>query len=220
MFGKLALTWRNLSNILRCRVYWRRLALIAGCWVVMVALPSQRNVRGWLCLPLYMHQEDARGDVAYVMAGGFAYFERLRAASDLIHMHRVSEIYLLDEQQSVGFDFVQHRLQPKVEQAKAYLGLLGVPSECIHVVPEFPNALMGSLSEAQMFAAHLPDAVSDVVVVTSAPHTRRSLMCFQRSLRLSVTVQVYAASEPSQSSEVYMPLWHEYLKLLVYFIFA
>lgn len=188
--------------------------------MVMVALPSQRTVRSWLCLPLYIHDDDAQGDVAYVMADGYAYLERLRGASDLFHMHRVDDIYLLDERQPSGYDFVQQRLQTKADQATAYLGLLGVPRERIHHVPELANAWMGSLSEAQMFAANLPASISKVVVVTSAPHTRRSGLCFRRSLPKTFVVQVYSASPPSQSAEVYMPLWHEYLKLLVYYIYA
>lgn len=202
----------------RCVVRW--LTWTAACWIVMVALPSFPRVRGWLSLPLYVHDEQAQGDLAYVMAGGVAYMERLRAAADLYHMHRIDEIYLLDEQQATGYDFVHHRSQKKVERATAYLGLLGIPRNVIRFVPEQENAWMGSLSEAQMFTANRPQTLSSLVVVTSAPHTRRSRLCFRRSLPSKITVHVYAASPPAQSAEIYMPLWHEYLKLLVYSIVA
>ena len=216
MFDKLSQATRELHT----RRVWRTLALITAGWIVMVGLPSQRTIRSWLSLPLYVHDEAAQGDVAYVMADGYAYLERLRGASDLYHMQRIDEIYLLDEQRSSGYDFVQHRSQSKVQQATAYLGLLGVPSERIHLVPEQPNVWMGSLSEAQRFAQIRPESISKVVVVTSAPHTRRSRLCFRRSLPTSIGIQVFSASPPSQSAEIYMPLWHEYLKLLVYYCFA
>ena len=77
----------------------------------MVALPSIREVRALLIAPIYVHEEDASGDCAYVMADGSAYWERLRAASDLYHMHRIKQIYILDEPDSAGYHFVKKTLR-------------------------------------------------------------------------------------------------------------
>lgn len=186
----------------------------------MVALPSIRPVRVLFILPLYVHEEDAMGDAAYVMADGSAYLERLRAASDLYHMHRVPTIYIRDEQGQNGFNFVSGRMESTVERATAYLEHFGVPSDAIRRVSGDDNALMGSLSEAEAVQKVLPKEVRQIVVVTSAPHTRRSRMCFQRSLPTEVKVRTYAATIPLISAELQAPIFHEYLKLIVYYFFA
>src|SRR5690606_7422954 len=97
--------------------------------------PSLTIVRGWLTIPLYVHHKDAHGEVAYVMADGFAYFERLRAAADLYHMDQIEAIYITDEHRSAGYDFVAHRSQTRSEQAIGYLGHLGVDEEHVHLIP-------------------------------------------------------------------------------------
>jgi uncharacterized SAM-binding protein YcdF (DUF218 family) len=194
--------------------------VLASCWVVMVAVPSFRDVRAWIMLPLYVHDKDAAGDLAYVMADGSAYWERLRAASDLYHMHRIPIIYILDQPTSLGYNFVSQRSETITERAIAYLETLGVPKGAIRTVPAPDNALMGSLSEALAVRGLLPKNVDQMVVVTSAPHTRRSRLCFQRSLSSEVQVKTYAASIPLHSDELYAPLWHEYFKLLVYYFLA
>lgn len=195
-------------------------ALCMSFWLLMVALPSLEFVRVALCWPLYVHHADAAGDAGYVMAGGYAYLERLRAASDLYHMHRVKEVVLLDETKSAGYDFVHHRSQSRAERAAAYLNFLGVPEDKIRFVPEQLSVSMGSLSEAQSFAGLYGSDYTSVVVVTSAPHTRRSLMCFRRSMPENVKLSVYAASDINGSAELCSPLWHEYFKLLVYALVA
>ena len=173
-----------------------------------------------IVLPLYVHEEDATGEAAYVMADGSAYLERLRAASDLYHMHRIPIIYILDEQNPSGFNFVSKRSESVVERAIANLEAFGVPKDAIRTVAAADNALMGSLSEAVGMQQILPKSVHQIVVVTSAPHTRRSRMCFQRSLSTDVRVKIYSASRPLDSAELYAPLWHEYSKLFVYYFSA
>ncbi len=186
----------------------------------MVAVPSIRDVRAFLIWPLYVNEENATGDLAYVMADGSAYLERLRAASDLYHMHRVPLIYILNEQRPSGFNFVTGRLESTVDRAMAYLESFGVPSEAIRTLNAEEDALMGSLSEAAAVAKLLPDGAKVVVVVTSAPHTRRSRLCFQRSLPEHVKVMTYSASIPRNSAELQAPIFHEYIKLLVYYLVA
>lgn len=185
----------------------------------MVALPSIREVRAFLILPLYVHDEYAAGDIAYVMADGSAYFERLRAASDLYHMHRISTIYVLDEQRSAGYNFVKRRSEAATERAIAYLDLFGVPKEAIHAVIA-EDSIMGSLSEAVAVSQSLSEDVKQIVVVTSAPHTRRSRLCFQRSLPPDIKIKTYSATIPKNSAELQAPIFHEYIKLIVYYFVA
>ncbi|QDV26855.1 YdcF family protein [Aureliella helgolandensis] len=201
--------------------YWlRKSAYLFAAWVCLVGLPSFPIVRACLTLPLYCHNPGARGDTAYVMADGYAYLERLRAAADLYHMHRVKEIYLLNETRSHGYNFVLERSQSTSESASNYLKYLGVPPDSVHLVDADASPLMGSLNEAQAFAANTQDLTGRVVVVTSAPHTRRSLLCFQRSLPAERPVTIYSASLPEDSAELNGPIWQEYLKLLIYYCVA
>ena len=204
----------------RSRSILRKFVYLFIAWVFLVGLPSFPIVRACLTLPLYCHNPEARGDAAYVMADGYAYLERLRAAADLYHMHRVKEIYLLNETESNGYNFVLERSQSKSQSAIDYLKYLGVPPDFVHLVDADASPLMGSLNEAQAFAASTQDLTGRVVVVTSAPHTRRSLLCFQRSLPAERPVTIYSASLPEDSAELNGPIWQEYLKLLIYYCVA
>jgi hypothetical protein len=197
----------------------RRFYLVLIAWLVSTFLLSITAVRGVVAYPLYVHDEQAAGEVAYVMADGEAYWERLRAASDLFHWKRVTRIAILDEERSAGYNFIQRKSNTRYERAVDYLALFGVPNDRVSGIQENESAWMGSLSEAQGFAVEHPN-IKKVVVVTSAPHTRRSKLCFQRSLASNVDVQIYAASAPQQSSEIRSPLWIEYVKLVVYWVAA
>jgi hypothetical protein len=176
-------------------------------------------VRGFLALPLYVNDEDASAEAAYVMADGFAYWERLHAASDLYNMRRIDRIILLDEQQRHMYNFVKQRSDTVVDRAIDYLQWNGVPREKIVTVPVDENAIFGSLSEAQTVSRSMPELQS-IVVVTSAMHTRRSRLCFRRSFHSDVRVQVYAPGGPSESWEIGSPIWIEYLKMLIYYFAA
>ncbi len=195
-------------------------SVLVACWIVMVALPSIKEVRALMISPLYVNDEDAAGDIAYVMADGSAYLERLRAASDLYHMHRVPIIYILDERRPAGYNFVTQHLDSTAERAIGYLESFGVPRHAVQTVTAPNNAIMGSLSEAVAVQQVIPKNVDQIVVVTSAPHTRRSRLCFQRSLSSKVKVSTYSASVPIGSAELYAPIFHEYLKLAIYYFFA
>ncbi len=208
------------DGMLDIQTRWRRrfVALLVVCTLLNV-VTSFRTIRGFIAYPLYVSIPSAHGDAAYVMADGYAYWERLHAASDLYHMNRVPRIIILDEQDSSGFNFVRQQSDKRVERAIAYLHLFGVPLDKITTVTVDDGAIFGSLSEAQSVARQ-EQSLSRIVVVTSAPHTRRSRLCFQRSLPREVHVDVYSASEPASSAEIDAPIWIEYCKLIVYYVFA
>lgn len=201
------------------RVWRRRFWMLATLWIASTFLLSSSTVRGFLIWPLYVSDAEASGEVAYVMADGPAVWERLRAASDLYHWGRVKRIVLLEEVQMAGYNFVRQQSDTRVQREIDYLELHGVSPEKIDTIPQIDNAAMGSLSEARQFAKFMPN-VKSVVVVTSAPHTRRSKLCFVRSLPVEVSVSSYAASVPAQSDEIRSPIWWEYGKLIVYWVSA
>ena len=205
---------KNISKVWR-----RRFWMLATLWLASTVLLSSATVRAFLIRPLYVNDAEASGEVAYVMADGPAVWERLRAASDLYHWDRVKRIVLLEEVKTAGYNFVRQQSDTRVQREIDYLELHGVPPEKIDTIPQINNAAMGSLSEARQFAKFMPN-VKSVVVVTSAPHTRRSKLCFVRSLPVEVSVSSYAASAPAQSDEIRSPIWWEYGKLIVYWVSA
>ena len=180
---------------------------------------SNTSIRGFVALPLFEHDPNAAGEVAYVMAGGPAYWERLRAASDLFHQEQVDQILLRNETDRIGYNYVRETPDTRVQKAIEFLVLYGVPKEKIQTVPAVSNAWLGSLSEAQSVAENFPD-LGSIVVVTSAPHTRRSALCFRRSVGSKVRLSTFSATSLRQSSEIHSPIWLEYLKLAIYFIAA
>jgi uncharacterized SAM-binding protein YcdF (DUF218 family) len=208
------------DNPSRALVWRQRFYLVVAAWLLSTLLMSFPTVRAVVAYPLYVNDEQASGEVAYVMADGEAYWERLRAASDLYHWHRIKKIAILEETRTSGYNFVRKKSDTRLERAVDYLALYGVPSESVSSVPANESAIFGSMSEAQGFAAQFPE-VKQVVVVTSAPHTRRSLLCFQRSFKKKgVKIQVYSASKPEDSTELNGSLWVEYVKLAVYLFVA
>ena len=197
------------------RKWKRRCIVILVAWLACTVLFSIREVRGLAIAPLHVHNPDATGEVAYVMAGGPAYQERIRAATDLYHMERVTKIAILEEKATSGYNFVLSRSETRAERAVDRLKNIGIPESQIILIPQAATATFGSLSEAQGAAKLCPE-VKKWVVVSSSPHMRRSLLCFQRSLPEDATVTPYSASLPSESAEIHSPIWVEYAKLLVY----
>lgn len=199
----------------------RALALTLLAFFAFGVAPGMTSVRHALSAPLVVHDEDARGDAAYVMAGGLASEERLRAAADLFHMGRVPRIYLLRDDNRSYYSFTARRSMARTEWMLSYLSWLGVPRDGVTLIDDDFSARFGSLHEADLVRARLPPDVRRLVVVTSPVHTRRSGLAFRRRLGPGgVDIVTYAAVDWSLSAEAFAPLWLEYLKLAVYIVIA
>jgi hypothetical protein len=199
---------------------WKqRCFLLAIAWLTSIVLMSIPAVRAIAIQPLCIHHPDAAGEVAYVMADGHAYWERLRAASDLYNEKQVARVMILDESEPAGFNYHKSEVDSRAQRAIDHLELFGVPNDRVSSIPINTETSFGSLNEARGFKKHYPE-LKRLVVVTSAPHTRRSLLCFQRTLPKSTNVQIYSASPPVDSAELTAPIWMEYAKLLVYYFVA
>ena len=204
---------------------WRRavrvIAWTALAFVVFGVAPGITAVRHLLSAPLIVHDHDARGDAAYVMQGGLASEERLRAAADLYHMGRVRRIYLLSDDHHSYYSKKEDRSMTRSEWMVAYLAWLGVPADRVTLIPDVGRGRLGSLREAEMARAALPEEVHRLVVVTSPVHTRRSGIAFRRRLGpAGIEVVTFAAIDWSLSAEAFAPLWLEYVKLAVYLVVA
>ena len=204
---------------------WRRavrvIAWTALAFVVFGVAPGVTSVGHLLSAPLIVHDHDARGDAAYVMQGGLASEERLRAAADLYDMGHVRQIYLLRDDRHSYYSKNEDRSMTRSEWMVAYLAWLGVPADRVTLTPDEQRGWLGSLHEAEMTRAALPKDVRRLVVVTSPVHTRRSGIAFRRRLGpVGVEVVTFAAIDWSLSAEAFAPLWLEYLKLAVYLVVA
>lgn len=203
----------------RARRITRALAWTASAYFLFGVAPVITPIRKVLAAPLVVTTDEARGDAAYVMQGGLASEERLRAAADLYHMGRVPLLYVLADDSRSYYSFAEHRSFTRTEWMLAYLKWLGVPRERVHVIADVP-AVLGSLHEADLVRASLPADVTHLVVITSPMHTRRSGLAFRRRLDAGVEVTTYAAVDWALSAETFAPLWLEYLKLAVYAVVA
>ena len=186
---------------------------------LFVVLPSFKPVRALLTVPLYLSEEDPKAEAAYVMADGHAYWGRLSAAADLYHLRKVDKIIISHEQTLAQYNFKKQKNELLFERAIDYLIWQGVAAEAIETIPVDHSGNLGSLSEARQLVKFKPN-LSSVVVVTSAPHTRRSLLCFERNAPEQWKIAIYSDSEPIDSPELFEPLWLEYVKLIVYYVTA
>jgi len=188
-------------------------------WIGSSILFSTTWFRAWVSYPLHVSNMTTNADIAYVMSDGHAYWNRLYAASDLYHMGKIKKIAVQENPTSSRYDFVLRRSQTVTQRSIRYLNSLGVPENRIVTVPGTKDPTLGSWSEAQAFADEFRET-PNVVVVTSSPHTRRSLLCFERAMPASCQVTVIADSLPDEGAELFAPIWLEYGKLAVYWFVA
>lgn len=199
---------------------WRRAFLfILMLWAGSTILLSTTWFRAWVSYPLHVSNMQSNADIAYVMSDGHAYWNRLCAASDLYHTGKIHDIAIQENPTSSRYDFVLRRSQTVSQRSTRYLESLGVPKDRIVTLPPVEAPPLGSWSEAQAFAKAFPETTS-VVVVTSSPHTRRSLLCFERAMPNSCHVSVHADSLPEEGAELFSPIWLEYAKLAIYWFSA
>ena len=185
----------------------------------LVVAPSFTFVRAFLAEPLLVHNGAARGESCYVLAAGGALWERLDAAADLVQMGSVSRILLMQDNTRGQYSFKANRSWTRTQWATDYLAWRGIPGDKLRFIPQ-TDGLFGTLTEARVVAKNLPKDVKTLVVVSSAPHMRRSLLALRRSLPADVKVVPYAATSFETSTEMFFPIWIEYLKLLVYYLIA
>jgi len=197
----------------------RWLGLAAAAWVICVGLPSIPAVRIALSEPLVVSDSEARGDACYVLASGDAFTERLAAASDLYQMHRIGRIMLQRDDEASAYNFVAKASWTSNEWSLDFLTHRGVPLDKVLVIPA-ARGMLGTLAEARHVRDTLPADVHRLVLVSSAPHMRRSMLAFRRLLPPDIALVPYAASDMASSAELYRPIWLEYLKLGGYAVVA
>lgn len=184
-------------------------------FIFITLLSTSSKIRYFCSLPLVVHEQNAKGDLCYVLAGGGALWERLDAAADLVQMGRVPRVLLMRDDTPGQYSFRAKASWTRTQWAIDYLRWRGIPNDRIVLLPQ-AEGVLGTLSEARVVAKNLPEHAKILVVVSSAPHMRRAVLAFRRSLPPDVRVSPYAATTFKNSYEQYHPLWIEYLKLIVY----
>jgi uncharacterized SAM-binding protein YcdF (DUF218 family) len=192
---------------------------IAIAWMALVVLPSVPAVRVFLASPLVVTDAEARGDACYVLASGDAWPERLAAASDLYHMGRTPRIILMRSNETGPFNFVAKKSWTPTDWSLDFLTHRGVPQSKINIIEE-TQGMLGTLAEAKNLSHFLPPGTKKLVLVSSAPHMRRTMLAFGRVFPPEVELIPYAASDFFSSAEHYRPIWLEYLKLGLYSVVA
>jgi uncharacterized SAM-binding protein YcdF (DUF218 family) len=192
--------------------------ILVGAVLAFVVIPSIPKVRTLLARPLIVSDEAANGDACYVLGAGNAIWERLAAASDLYHMKRVPKIILMREDARGPYSFTAKASWSASEWAIEYLVWRGVPRDKILLI-DHAEGSFGTFAEARNLARNGPPDVKKLVLATSPPHTRRSLLAFRRALPKDINIIPYSATSFETSAELYHPLWLEYLKLLLYKLF-
>ena len=208
----------NISSSQKLKII-SRICLIAGCWLVFVGLPSSVFIRTWLAAPLVIHDQNARGEACYILAGGYSTWERLDAGTDIIKNGRVSTLLIMNDDSNGPYNSQAQSNWTKAQWMVDYLNWHGVPGSIVKTL-EPVKGFFGTLSEARMVAKQLPQNIKTLVVVSSPAHMRRVILAFRRSLPSGVKVVPYSASSFEASSEMWDPIWIEYFKLFVYFIVA
>jgi len=197
----------------------RWLLIIVLCWILFVFLPIIPPVRNLLASPLVVKDRDPRGDSCYILAGTDEFRERLAAAAELYNQGRISRIIFMRKDEPSSYNYVAKARWTATEWALDFLIHRGVPQDRIQLIDHISGPL-GTLQEARNLKKSRPADLKKLVLVSSAPHMRRSLLAFRRVLPPDITIVSCPASSFSTSYEYFYPLWIEYLKLAVYSVVA
>jgi len=135
-------------------------------------------------------------------------------------MGRIRKILLINEATKGAYSFIEGRNLTATEWQLEFLECHGVNKENVLVLRKKEEEFFGTLSESKFVARVVKGKIKSLVVVTSAPHLRRSYLAFNRSLPSEIKLGCYAATELRESSEFRESLLMEYLKLMVYFVIA
>lgn len=140
-----------------------------AAWILIAPFFAER---------LIVERNLERADAILVLAGSSVYLERTSKAAESFKQGIAPKIVLTDDGEKTGWSRLEKRNVPYVELAQRNLIALGVPAENIEIIK--PNG-SGTIYEAQIFREKSQtENWKDILLVTSAYHTRRTLWTFER----------------------------------------
>lgn len=184
-------------------------------------------VAPYLAANLVVEKPLEKADAIMVLSGSREFIERTHAAAELYNRGISKKIILTDDGGRSGWNQAEQTNLKFSELARRQLIQQGVASEDIEILePE----VGGTIYEARLFVEDFAKDkdMQNLLLVTSAYHTRRTLWTFERELRRNnstINVGIEHAA-PSRENPAFQTWWlsvngwrvigGEYLKLLVY----
>ncbi len=165
-----------------------------------------------------------------VLSGSKAYVERTQTAAELYNKGVSKTILLTDDGGRAGWNREEQTNLKFSELAKRELIKQGVAAENIEILEP---QVSGTIYEAQVFFEHYAKNhnLQNVLLVTSAYHTNRTLWTFERENRRNISSINFGIEHapfdkrnpPPQTWWLSISGWRvvagEYLKIIVYWIF-
>jgi uncharacterized SAM-binding protein YcdF (DUF218 family) len=136
-------------------------------------------VAAWGAARMLIVQRDLpAADAIVVLSGSATYRERTSWAAKLFHEHKAPLVIITDEKLLSGWSQTEQRNPFFFELAVRELEAQGVPSQNIQVVSEIGAGTFQECVRIRDFAAER--GVHQLLLVTSAYHTRRALWSIER----------------------------------------
>ena len=140
-------------------------------WVLIAPFLAER---------LIVEKPLEKADAILVLGGSATYKERTQKAAELYKSGIATKIFLTDDGERGSWNQKEQRNPKFVEMAQKRLIENGVPAEDIEILePE----VSGTIDEAKILAKKARENnLKNVLIVTSAYHTRRALWTFEREI--------------------------------------
>lgn len=161
-------------------------------------------------------------DAIIVLAGGAVFRERNRFAAGIYRDGAAKRIFLTNDGVRGGWNSMEQTNLPYFELAKRELIGAGVAEADIEVLPQIVE---GTRDEAELIASVAATrGLKRMLIVTSAPHTRRALSSFERAAQGKVEIGIVSPPEEVDrfwwlSRSGWRDVGFEYVKLGYYWLF-
>ena len=161
---------------MRKRIFKTALLLIVA-WMIVAWLAARALI---VSAPL------SSADAIVVLSGSSAYVERTQKAAELYREGRAPLVLLTDDHTRGGWSSAQQRNPFFVERATEELIKAGVPAERIQVIPGLASSTRDEALIVKDYA--VAEKLQNVLVVTSAYHSRRALRTFRKTFAGTGTI--------------------------------
>lgn len=189
-------------------------------WVLIAPFLAER---------LIVEKTVEKADAILVLGGSATYKERTQKAAELYKSGIATKIFLTDDGTRGSWNVKEQRNPKFVEMAQKRLTENGVPPENIEILePE----VSGTIDEAKILANKAREGnLKNVLIVTSAYHTRRALWTFEREFVKEKLTANFGILSPQTGIQTPLPQtwwlspkgWQfvagEYLKSFYYSVF-
>lgn len=145
--------------------------IVLGAWILLAPILAER---------LVVEKPLDKADAIFVLSGAATYLERTQKAAELYRKGIAPRILLTNDGMRSGWSRSEQRNPKFVELARQSLIEQGVAPDAIEILPE---TAQGTIYEARILQKKLAETDwKQVLIVTSAYHTRRALRTFEKVL--------------------------------------